>query len=43
MTTWAAYLKETTVQLGGIVVDSGCALDELVDKLCALALELVPT
>jgi len=41
MTTWAAYLRETTPQYGGVIVDATPELEIVVDKLCALALELV--
>lgn len=41
MTTWAAYLRETTAQYGGVIVDASPALDAVVDRLCELALELV--
>lgn len=41
MTSWASYLRETTQQLGGHVVDARGELDEVCERVCAIARELV--
>jgi hypothetical protein len=41
MTTWANYLRETTLQYGGVLVDASSELDAVVDALCVHALELI--
>jgi hypothetical protein len=41
MSTWAAYLREHTQQLGGHVVDATPDVDNVVDAVCAHAIGLL--
>jgi hypothetical protein len=41
MCSWAKYLREHTQQLGGVVVDSNPAADQVADALCAHAVALL--
>lgn len=41
MMSWAAYLRETTQQLGGVVVDARGDLDSICDRVCSIARELL--
>jgi hypothetical protein len=41
MTTWASYLRESTQQLGGAIVDAAPAIEQVLDAICAHALPLV--
>ncbi len=43
MTSWAAYLKESTQQLGGHVVDARGELEGVCDRVCTIARELLGT
>lgn len=41
MTSWSAYLCDAAKTLGGHVVDARGALDEVADRVCAIARELL--
>lgn len=41
MSEWARYLRESTQQLGGVVIDAYPPLDEVVDTIAAHAVTLV--
>jgi hypothetical protein len=41
MREWASYLRESTQQLGGIVIDACGSIDSVVDAICAHAVTLV--
>jgi hypothetical protein len=41
MTSWAAYLRDSAKPLGGYVVDARGTLDDVVDRVCAIARELL--
>jgi thymidylate kinase len=41
MISWASYLRETTQQLGGHVVDARGELDAVCERLCTIARELL--
>ena len=41
MAQWADYLRETTVQLGGAVVDADGELGQVVDMVCSHGLALL--
>jgi len=41
MRNWARYLREYTVQLGGVVIDGSAPVDELVEAVCGHALSLI--